>query len=165
MINDSLFKHIDVSMFSHELDEAIGTMSKSSNKLILVLRDKLDMGFHKAVESFVNSRHVGRINMGLALSDALQKRDIEDAGFLAKNKLMVSSTMIMDNCEILFDSELKLKPFQLLKNAARHHVIVAVVDARISEGIFLYGNSASGDFCRYEQLTDTYILDLKGGEE
>lgn len=165
MINDSLFKHIDVSMFSHELDEAIGTMSKSSNKLILVLRNKLDMGFYKAVESFVNSRHIGRINMGLALSDALQTRDIEDAGFLAKNKLMVSSTMIMDNCEILFDSELKLKPFQLLKNAARQHVIVAVVDARISEGVFLHGSSASGDFCRYEQLADTYILDLKGGEE
>ena len=165
MINDSLFKHIDVSMFPHELDEAIGTISKSSNKLILVLRNKMDMGFHKAVEAFVNSRHVGIINIGLALSDALQTRDIEDAGFLAKNKLMVSSTMIIDNCEVLFDSELKLKPFQLLKNAARHHVIVAVVDARISEGVFLYGNSASGDFCRYEQLKDTYILDLKGGEE
>ena len=165
MINDSLFKRIDVSTFPYALDEAIDTMSKSSNKLILVLRNKMDIGFHNVVKSFVNSRHVGRINMGLALSDALQTRDIEDAGFLAKNKLMVSSTMIMDNCEILFDSELKLKPFQLLKNAARHQVIVAIVDARISEGVFLYGNSASGDFCRYEQLTDTYILDLKGGEE
>ncbi|MBQ3728151.1 MAG: BREX-3 system P-loop-containing protein BrxF [Spirochaetales bacterium] len=164
MINDSLFRHIDVSMFQNALDEAIAVMSHSSNKLVLVLRDKLDIGFHKAVEGYVNSRHIGRINIGLALSSMLQERDIEDSGLLARNKMAVSSTMIVDNCEILFDSELKLKPFQLLKNAARHQVIVAVVDAQISEGAFLYGNSSSGDFCRYEQLTDTYILDLKGGE-
>jgi hypothetical protein len=164
MINNSLFKRIDVSTFSYALDEAIDTMSKSSSKLILVLRNKMDIGFQNVVKSFVNSRHIGRINMGLTLSNALQTHDIEDVGFLAKNKLMVSSTMIMDNCEILFDSELKLNPFQLLKNAARYHVIVAVLDAQISEGVFLYGNSVSGDFCHYEQLADTYILDLKGGE-
>ncbi len=165
MINESLFNHINISLLFNALDEAIRVMSKSSNKLIIVLRDKIDICFHDAVNEYANSRHIGIINLGFELSNRLLRKDIEDASSLTRNLLAVSNTTIIDNCEILFDSELKLKPFQVLKNAARHQVVIAVMDAKISRGACQYGSSSSGDFYRYEQLSDTFILDLKGGEK
>ena len=165
MINNDLFCCPNTSSLSMSIDLALKTIAKSSNKLIFILRDKTDINDLKAIVSYASDKHVQRINLGLQLSNYLIEHDIDDVSYYLSHLLKASEPLIVDNAEILFDRDLNIKPFQLLKNLARHQCLIVVIDARItSDGKLVYGSSSSKDFNQYEKLTDTYILDLMGGK-
>lgn len=147
------------------MDSALKTMAKSSNKLIFILRDKMDTNALKAIASYSSEKHVRRINLGLQLASYLIEHDVDDVSYYLSQLLKTSEPLVIDNAEILFDQELNIKPFQLLKDIARHQCLVVVIDAKITDdGKLIYGNSSSKDFTQYEKLTDTYILNLMGGK-
>lgn len=166
MINNEIYTRTTLPDFQYALADAITVMSRSSNKLILILRDKTDVDTAKAISSFAENNNIERVNLGLQLSRYLFENDISTVNDYLSEELNTGKTLIADNAEILFDSKIPISPFKLFKNIARHQVLVVVIDGCIeSDGKFIYGSSSNNDYFQYEKLTDTYIIDLNGGLE
>ena len=165
MINKEIYVNTTLDNLKNNLSNAIAVMSKSSNKLILVLRDKTDIRIEKDIKAFSDEYHIGRVNLGLQLSRYLIENDVPINDYL-NMELKTGTPLIVDNAEILFDSEIAINAFTLFKNIARHQILIVVLDGRIdSKEKFIYGTSSNKDFSQYEKLTDTYIIDLNGGVE
>lgn len=165
MINNDLFRCSTIASLPMDVNLAMKVMSKSSNKLIFILRDKTNLSLLKAVSTCASSNHIQRINLGLVLSKDMIENDIEDVYYHLTRKLKISKPLMIDNAEILFDQGLNIKPFQFLRDLARNcnQCLIVVLDAVItSDGKMIYGKSSSNDFIQYESLTDIYILELKG---
>lgn len=164
MINNEIYKHTTLPDFQNALADAITVMSRSSNKLVIVLRDKTDVDTAKAIESFSRKNKIERVNLGLQLSRYLFENDINTVNDYLSRELNTGNALIVDNAEILFDSEISINAFKLFKNLARHQVLIVVTEGCIeSDGKFIYGSSSNKDYNQYEKLTDTYIIDLTEG--
>ena len=161
MINNEIYKPTTLHDLSNDLADAIKIMTSASNKLILILRDKTDVDAGKAINSFVNSNQIAKVNLGLQLSKYLFENDINTVNDYLTKELKTGQFLLVDNAEILFDAEIAINAFTLFKNIARHQILVVVLDGRIdNKGRFIYGTSSNKDFSQYENLTDTYIIDL-----
>ena len=166
MINNDIYKHTSLPDFGNVLAEALTVMSRSSNKLIIILRNKTDVDIAKAIESFSRENKIKNVNLGLQLSRYLFENDINTVNDYLSKDLNTGNTLIVNNAEILFDSEISISPLKLFKTIARHQVLIVVIDGRIRyDGKFIYGSSSNNDYIQYEELTDTYIIDLNGGLE
>jgi len=58
-------------------------------------------------------------------------------------------TVLLDNTEILFDTELKMDPMKLLQNLSRNRCIVSTWNGIVNEDSLIYGNPDHAEYRKY----------------
>ncbi|MBP2133990.1 ABC-type histidine transport system ATPase subunit [Methanomicrobium sp. W14] len=68
---------------------------------------------------------------------------------IIKQNCESEDVILLDNSEILFDTELKIDPLKLLQELARNYCIVATWNGIIEDNSLIYGKSGHPEYRKY----------------
>lgn len=66
---------------------------------------------------------------------------------------------VLDNLEIIFDTELKQNPFKLLQKISRNHLVIASWNGSSEDGKLIYAEPDHPEYQKYD-LDDTLIVKM-----
>lgn len=108
------------------------------------------------------------INVNLMLSARLleltsRKRAIHVPEILREIVETASTTVLLDNIEMLFDRELKQDPLRLLLGVSRNHLIAVSWNGTENDGKLTYAEPGHPEYRRYDSI-DPLIVNMDGGK-
>lgn len=113
----------------------------------------------------VNPERYIYLNLSLELSTRLKDVVKSDRPFKVRDLLeeIISETsgevLLVDNIEVLFDPELKLKPLNCLRSLSRLRTIVATWNGSYDDGFLTYAEPWHREYQRCK-IEDVEIIDL-----
>ena len=130
-------------------------------KLVLLV-GKAGSGKTVVLNDVANELGVPVINVNLKLSEQLleltpKQRTLHLSQLLDEIIDTNYSIKILDNLEILFDTELKQNPFRLLQKISRNHLVIASWNGLLKDGKLIYAEPDHPEYQRYD-LEDTLIV-------
>jgi hypothetical protein len=115
---------------------------------------------HDVAQRRTDARYV---NLNLELSQrllpvAVQQRPVRVSGFLDElTRQTTSTTLLLDNIEILFDPSLKLQPVTLLQRLSRNRTIAVSWNGLVEDGYLVYARPGHPEYKRYP-LTGMLVI-------
>lgn len=130
-------------------------------KLVLLV-GKAGSGKTVVLNDVANELGVPVINVNLKLSEKLLELTPKQRALhlpqLLDNIIDTNySIKVLDNLEILFDTELKQNPFRLLQNISRNHLVIASWNGLLKDGKLIYAEPDHPEYQKYD-LEDTLIV-------
>jgi len=135
---------------------------------LVILVGPSGVGKSKLLREIHQKQSIPLINVGLALSSHVleltgKQRTIQSVRLLEN---IIADTkediVLLDNIEILFDTSLKLNPFNMLRKISRNKTIVASWNGMVEDGYLTYAVLEHPEY-RRDKIEDTIIIkDLWG---
>jgi hypothetical protein len=132
---------------------------------LILLVGQTNTGKTKALQDVARMMDLPYINLNLELSRRLldytaKARPLRVSGLLDEILAAAgSSTVLLDNIEILFDPALKQDPLRRLQYAARQRIIVAAWNGHVHDGSLTYAEPGHPEHRRYTDLHGTVIVE------
>jgi DNA polymerase III delta prime subunit len=150
-----------VNNIKRSLDEAGGMYHR-----LVLLTGESGSGKTGVLKKFADDLDTSVININLALSHELldltaRQRSLRAASILDQIVDKAGSPVLLDNLEILFDTELKQDPLRLLQGISRNRSVVASWSGIIDSGRLLYAEPGHPEYRCYEQV-DVLIVNMDG---
>jgi hypothetical protein len=106
------------------------------------------------------------INVNLALSRALleltaRQRSLRVAAILDEIVADAQSPVILDNLELLFDTDLAQDPLRLLQRVSRNRTVVASWNGTVTPVRLVYGEPGHPEYRRYDSA-DVLLVAMDG---
>jgi hypothetical protein len=133
---------------------------------LVLLTGESGSGKTGVLHKVANDLGTSVININLALSHELldlttRQRSLRAAFILDQIVDKAGSPVVLDNLEILFDTELKQDPLRLLQGISRNRSVVASWNGIIDSGRLLYAEPGHPEYRCYEQV-DALIVGMEG---
>jgi DNA polymerase III delta prime subunit len=150
-----------VNNIKRSLDEA----SVMYHRLVL-LTGESGSGKTDVLHKVADDLGISVININLALSHELldltaRQRSLRAAAILDQIVDKAGSPVVLDNLEILFDTELKQNPLRLLQGISRNRSVVASWNGMVDSGRLLFAEPGHPEYRCYEQV-DALIVNMDG---
>ena len=106
------------------------------------------------------------LNVNVELSERLleltaRQRSLRVPDILASLGAQIPPPLILDNLEILFDTNLQLDPLRLLQSISRNRVVLASWNGTLHAGQLTYAEPDHPEYRRYEQ-SDALLVEIQG---
>jgi len=148
------------------LREAVKRAESQFSRLVLLVGER-SAGKTTALKTLSAQIDSRVVNLNLELSGKLleltpKQRSLKTSEFFAQLCEFESdeNVVLLDNLELVFDSELKQDPLRLLLANARSHTIVAVWPGRYLDGILTYAEPGHPEYRRYDSV-DALIVNME----
>ena len=146
------------------LREAVTAADSQFSRLVLLVGGR-SAGKTTALKSLSAQIDTRVVNLNLELSGKLleltpKQRSLKTSEYFAELCGSDENVLLLDNLELVFDSELKQDPLRLLLANARSHTIVAVWPGRYLDGILTYAEPGHPEYRRYDSV-DALIVNME----
>lgn len=163
MLDEDMLRRLNnTAELGPTLEKAISLISKSTVKLVIILRSKIDVSVSRVVREICMKHHIDVFNTGLNLSEFLMDEDVYHIPSYIRRLVDKSEIgLFLDNIEILFDKDLNLNPIQILTEIARRKIVVCSLDAHVDDrGNLIYGDVSSTS---RNSVSKYCVIDVAGG--
>ena len=137
------------------------------NRLVLLV-GKSGSGKTAVLQDIADDLDVPIINVNLQLSSQLlelthTQRRLKLQKLLSQITDQSQSPLILDNLEILFDTDLKQDPLRLLRSISRNHTVLATWNGSLVDQKLMYAEIGHSEF-RTFSATDLQIITMNNSE-
>lgn len=139
-----------------EIIQAIENCQNLYNRLILIVGSSYT-GKTGILHIVGQETGLSILNVNLELAKKLldmsrKQRMLKSSSILheiIESNYKKDEVVLLDNTEILFDTELKIDPLKLLQDLARQHCIVATWNGAIENNSLIYGKIGHREYRKY----------------
>ena len=149
------------------ITQSLETAQNMYYRLVLLV-GKSGSGKTVTLRDFSNKFNIPFININLELSKMLleltKKQRILNLQKLLEQIITTdSSTVILDNLEILFERELKQNPLYILQKFSRNRSIIASWNGSVVKKKLIYAQIGHPEYRSYD-VADTLIVEMNDSE-
>lgn len=135
------------------LQQLVADASQLNSKLVVVVSDS-GSGKTAILNAFAQSRDLQVVNVGSDLSKALvpitssQRRSdvmVTLRDFISDHR--ARGEVVLDNIEVMFDAELRMSPFDALKQLARGTTVIVAWPGNFRDGRLHYAKPGHPEYC------------------
>lgn len=147
------------------LSEAVKGVSTNRIKLILLVGEQ-ETGKTQLLKKLSNHFEIPIFSLGYEISKAMLEGLSSDKipSYLRDKVVGKSSTVLLDNLEVLFAKPLNLNPLTILKQLSANRVVLASFPGRVIEGNLVFAEASSPEYKNYSkyELKDLVLFELLG---
>jgi hypothetical protein len=133
---------------------------------LVLLVGETGSGKTRVLQDVAKAAGTSVININLALSSELleltaKQRALRVPDILDRIVEQGDAPVLLDNLELLFDTELKQDPLRLLQRLSRHRVVVASWNGTTDTRRLVYAENGHPEYRRYD-AADAIIVSMDG---